>query len=461
MKMGYFRFIVEVILATSVLVQGAPSNDGSGSTSIKNNAQYVGQTALYWGQASAQQQERLRYYCDSDSVDMFLLSFLNEFPNSKSTKHGYDLNLANACTKKEDSSLNCSQVGDDIKYCQSLGKKVFLSLGGEMGNYGFKNDEEAEKFGDTLWDSFGEGSKLDVLERPFGDAKVDGFDFDIENEKQTGYTALAKRLRQLSSGAKKEYKLTAAPQCPFPDKSTSDLIDEFDLDYIFVQFYNNECSLDQHFNFETWASYIQSKNSESKSKIFMGLPASKSSAGSGFVESELILSKIEEIWSNEGIKDLFGGVMFWDASQAFGFSSDVNINNMEGNLIIEVSNSLQGSEDSKTSEGSSGATVTNDEFEDDQNNGTEDHEDHELVDDGDNSSTILSSNGTTSSTSSSSTRSSSSSSSTRASSTRFSTAYPSALPRVNEAESKYSLNGVLSVLVIIGSTLVIICYNSF
>lgn len=58
--------------------------------------------------------------------------------------------------------------------------------------------------------------------RPFHDATVDGFDLDIEAPGQN-FPAFANRLRELMDAEKKasktdkDYYLTAAPQCPYPD----------------------------------------------------------------------------------------------------------------------------------------------------------------------------------------------------------------------------------------------------
>lgn len=48
--------------------------------------------------------------------------------------------------------------------------------------------------------------------RPFGDAVLDGFDFDIEGGGSTGYATLATKLKSLAGS--KEMLITAAPQCP-------------------------------------------------------------------------------------------------------------------------------------------------------------------------------------------------------------------------------------------------------
>ena len=153
------------------------------------------------------------------------------------------------------------------------------------GNYGFSSDSEAVQFAGTLWNKFGGGKDS---ERPFDDAIVDGFDFDIENKDQTGYAALATQLRKYFSTGTKSYYLSAAPQCPYPDESVGDLMSQVDLDFAFIQFYNNYCSLNQQFNWNSWSNYARGKSI----KLYLGLPGSSSSAGSGFVG----LSTVQKSW---------------------------------------------------------------------------------------------------------------------------------------------------------------------
>ena len=110
------------------------------------------QVALYWGQNGAGGQERLAQYCQETDVDIVLLSFLNLFPDP------LNVNFANQCGNTFESGLlHCSQIGADIKTCQSLGKTVLLSLGGGVGDYGFSDAASATKFADTLWNKFGAG----------------------------------------------------------------------------------------------------------------------------------------------------------------------------------------------------------------------------------------------------------------------------------------------------------------
>lgn len=85
----------------------------------------------------------------------------------------------------------------DIKYCQSKGIKILLSMGGATPAYGVATVKEGEDLADELWDTFGGGYKRNATAyRPFGDATVDGFDLDIENGEKLGYTAFVNRMRQ-------------------------------------------------------------------------------------------------------------------------------------------------------------------------------------------------------------------------------------------------------------------------
>ncbi|CAK9436528.1 uncharacterized protein LODBEIA_P10860 [Lodderomyces beijingensis] len=264
--------------------------------------------AAYWGQNAGINQKSLAEYCSSSPTDIILLSFLNNFPN-------LGLNFANQCSNSFGNGvLHCSQIGKDIKTCQSQGKIILLSLGGESGSYGFSSDSQAQEFATTLWNKFGGGTDS---ERPFDDAIVDGFDFDIENKKQTGYAALANKLRKYFASSSKKYYLSAAPQCPYPDESVGELMAQVDLDFAFIQFYNNYCSINKQFNWDTWSQYASGKNI----KLYLGVPGSSSSAGSGYVDSNTLQNTISNIKSDPH----FGGVSVWDISSApQGFMNQIS-----------------------------------------------------------------------------------------------------------------------------------------
>lgn len=301
---------------------------------------------VYWGQASAGSQEDLSYYCESDDVDIVVLSFMTAFPGTNNVP---TLNFASACYETFDNGLlKCTQIGEDIKTCQSNGKKILLSLGGAAGSYGFSSDSEAEDFAGTLWDLFGEGSS-DT--RPFGESVVDGFDFDIENNDPTGYAALATKLREYFSSGSKDYYLSAAPQCVYPDASVGDLLENADIDFAFVQFYNNYCNVDRDFNWDTWTKYAANTSPNKNIKIYLGLPGSTSAAGSGYVDISTVESTLKTIESDSA----FGGVMLWDASQSF-------TNKVDGETYVgaikDALESIGGSSSTSTSTTSTSSKVS-------------------------------------------------------------------------------------------------------
>ncbi|CAI4645423.1 BAQ_1a_G0037510.mRNA.1.CDS.1 [Saccharomyces cerevisiae] len=301
-----------ILLFTQFLLLPTDAFDSSANTNI----------AVYWGQNSAGTQESLATYCESSDADIFLLSFLNQFPT-------LGLNFANACSDTfSDGLLHCTQIAEDIETCQSLGKKVLLSLGGASGSYLFSDDSQAETFAQTLWDTFGEGTG--ASERPFDSAVVDGFDFDIENNNEVGYSALATKLRTLFAEGTKQYYLSAAPQCPYPDASVGDLLENADIDFAFIQFYNNYCSVSGQFNWDTWLTYAQTVSPNKNIKLFLGLPGSASAAGSGYISDTFLLeSTIADIASSSS----FGGIALWDASQAFS-------NELNGEPYVEILKNL-------------------------------------------------------------------------------------------------------------------------
>jgi chitinase len=70
--------------------------------------------------------------------------------------------------------LDCPSVGADIKYCQSQGKLVTLSLGGATFNETIASETQATQFADQIWGLFLGGNSA---VRPFGDAVLDGYLF--------------------------------------------------------------------------------------------------------------------------------------------------------------------------------------------------------------------------------------------------------------------------------------------
>ncbi|OBA27309.1 glycoside hydrolase [Hanseniaspora valbyensis NRRL Y-1626] len=339
------NILCSALLAATIFSQNTKASTFDASAS--NNL------ALYWGQNSAGDQESLATYCEKGDANIIILSFLYEYPST------VGLNFADACSSTfADGVLDCTTIAADILTCQDLGVKILLSLGGSSGSYGFTGDDEATAFATTLWDYFGEGSGTD---RPFGDSIVDGFDFDIENNSDTGYTALVTELRSIfASNGTKDYYISAAPQCPYPDAGVGDLLLNADVDFAFVQFYNNYCNLGTtNFNWDTWKDFAENDSYNKDIKIFLGLPGSSGAASSGYQSN---LSVVEDAVATMSESSSFGGIMLWDASQAYdntvddeSYAADMKsiVDNYESTTTSSSSATSTASTTSKTSSSSS------------------------------------------------------------------------------------------------------------
>ncbi|KAI0762673.1 class III chitinase [Fomes fomentarius] len=282
---------------------------------------------VYWGQNSygavhgddvANYQKTLSFYCQDDVIDVIPIAFINKFAGTGGQPV---LELANICNAKDNATfpgtglVNCAPLATDIKTCQSKGKILTLSLGGGGASVGFQSDSDAQALADTIWSDFLGGSSST---RPFGDAVLDGVDLDIEQGGSNGYAAFVTRLQSHFSGASKKYYITAAPQCVYPDASLGPVLDAVAFDAVYVQFYNNPCGLQAYsnangFNFGIWDVWARgSKNPDVK--VYIGAPASSTAAGGGYQDP----STLATILTNTRKRfPSFGGIMLWDASQAF------------------------------------------------------------------------------------------------------------------------------------------------
>ncbi|KAF9056654.1 glycoside hydrolase superfamily [Panaeolus papilionaceus] len=282
----------------------------------------------YWGQNSygaghsddpSNFQKRLSYYCNDNAIDVFPLAFANVFFGTGGLP---SLNLANTCNPMDNATFsgtalpNCQSLASDIATCQSKGKIVTLSLGGATGAVGFQSDSQANSFAQTIWDLFLGGSSST---RPFGNAVLDGVDLDIEGGGSTYYATFVNKIRSLGAQSSKKFYITAAPQCVYPDAALSGVLNSASFDAIYVQFYNNPCGLQNYgqasnWNFGIWDNWARTISPNKNVKVYIGAPASSSAAGGGYVALNTLSSIAVEMRKSF---PSFGGVMMWDASQAY------------------------------------------------------------------------------------------------------------------------------------------------
>ncbi|KAJ7158922.1 glycoside hydrolase family 18 protein [Mycena filopes] len=281
---------------------------------------------VYWGQNSygqknpndpANWQKTISTYCADTVINAIPIAFVDVFNGIGGLP---DLNLANICSASDDTVFpgtglaNCQFLTAGIQACQAAGKIVTLSLGGASGAAVFTSTAQATTFADIIWNSFLGGSSST---RPFGAAVLDGVDLDIEGGGPTGYAAFVTQLRSHMAGASKTYYITAAPQCPFPDANLGSVINAVAFDALYVQFYNNFCSVASYpsggWNFADWDSWAKTTSPNRNVKIFIGAPASPT-AGANYVDAAT-LGKI--VVATRAQFSSLGGVMLWDASQAY------------------------------------------------------------------------------------------------------------------------------------------------
>ncbi|CAA7258783.1 unnamed protein product [Cyclocybe aegerita] len=297
------------------------------SATAFDNSRYDN-VAVYWGQNSygaangadtANFQKPISFYCNDNAIDVFPVAFLHVFFGPGNAP---SINLANTCNPTDNTTFpgttlsDCSALAAEITACQAKGKILTLSLGGATGAVGFQSDDQASNFAQTIWDMFLGGSSST---RPFGSAVLDGVDLDIEGGGSSHYDVFVNKIRSLASGASKKYYITAAPQCVFPDAALGGVLNSASFDAVYVQFYNNPCGLQNfgqaaNWNFGIWDAWARNTSPNKNVKIYLGAPASRSAAGSGYVPIDSLSAIAVQMRRSF---PSFGGVMLWDVSQAY------------------------------------------------------------------------------------------------------------------------------------------------
>jgi chitinase len=253
---------------------------------------------------------------EAPHYEMIVIGFIIDYFSPENTDRTPRVNFSKHCNSMmaydadHKRLYRCDEIARGVNECQRAGKKVLISLGGAVGNYGFNNEGEARMFAQTTWDLFLGGQSNF---RPFTTATLDGVDLDLENGRTAHYGAYVTRLRELMrTDPSRRYYVTAAPQCPFPDgalgpaagKALGEVPRLFD--YLFVQFYNNFCAAglnpDLYLQaFNRWAGVGP--------KVLVGVPA-RSDAGGGAPTRAAMRGLLDQVRNSPA----FGGVMIWDAS---------------------------------------------------------------------------------------------------------------------------------------------------
>jgi chitinase len=331
--------ITSDITSTAAAVATFSTVASAFTANAKNNV------VTYWGQGP--NQGSLQDVCKNPNVDIVNIGFINVFPDQG--KGGWPgSNFGNACGSETytyngtSTQLysNCPNIGTDIAICQQVyGKKVLLSIGGgHHANYFIESDSSAVNFANFLWGAFGPVKDEWASTggpRPFGDAVVDGFDFDIEsdlpsapvvngktidNYKTNGYAKMISTFKNtlFPQNAAKSYFISGAPQCIVPDEHFASVVASAWFDFLFVQYYNTAaCSARQAVSsgsFTGYNSWASAKSLNTNVKIYVGLPAgtTASNDASYYLRPTEVKGLVSQVYSNSR----FGGIMVWEATYA-------------------------------------------------------------------------------------------------------------------------------------------------
>ncbi|GAA3974989.1 glycoside hydrolase family 18 protein [Streptomyces plumbiresistens] len=183
------------------------------------------------------------------------------------------------------------QFKADVKAKQAAGKKVIVSVGGERGTVSINDSASATNFANSVY----------ALMQTYG---FDGVDIDLENGLNATYMTQA--LRALSAKAGPSMILTMAPQT-IDMQSTSNAYFQTALNVkdiltvVNMQYYNSGSMLgcdgkvysQGSVDFLTALACIQLEGGLAPSQVGLGVPASPSGAGSGYVSPSVVNNALD------------------------------------------------------------------------------------------------------------------------------------------------------------------------
>ncbi|MFJ2827732.1 chitinase [Streptomyces sp. NPDC087263] len=225
------------------------------------------------------------------------------------------------------------QFKADIAAKKAAGKKVIISIGGETGTVSVSDSTSATNFANSVYS----------LMTTYG---FDGVDIDLENGLNATYMTQA--LRSLSTKAGSSLIITMAPQT-IDMQSTSNTYFQTALNIkdiltvVNMQYYNSGSMLgcdgqvysQGTVNFLTALACIQLQGGLAASQVGLGLPASTSGAGSGYVSPTIVNNALDCLTAgtncgtfkpSKTYPDLRGAMTWstnWDATAGNAWSNSV------------------------------------------------------------------------------------------------------------------------------------------
>lgn len=235
-----------------------------------------------------------------------------------------------------------SQFKSDIAAVKGRGQKVIISVGGQNGTVRVEDSNSATNFANSIYS----------LMTKYG---FDGVDIDLENG--VNPTHMASALRLLSAKAGPNLIITMAPETIHMQSPSSSYFQlalniKDILTIVNTQFYNSGTMLGYDGkvysqgteDFLTALATIQLENGLRPDQVGLGLPASPSGAGGGYVSPSVVNAALDCLYngSNAGsykpphtyptIRGAMTWSINWDASNGYNFANTVkpHLNSLGG-----------------------------------------------------------------------------------------------------------------------------------
>jgi chitinase len=302
----------------------------------------------------------------SSNYDLIAVAFANATSTPGAVSFDIDSGLSSAL-----GGYSASDFAGDVSFLHGQGKHVIISVGGQNGTISVGDSASATNFANSVYS----------IMQTYG---FDGVDIDLENGVNPTYMAQA--LQQLSSKAGASLIITLAPQT-IDMQSTGMAYFQLALNIksiltiVNMQYYNsgsmNGCDGQVYSegteNFLTALACIQLQNGLRPDQVGLGLPASGSAAGGGFVSPTVVNNALDCLargtncgsfhppttWPS--IRGAMDWSVNWDASNGYNFANTVapHLATLPGGGTgNDFSVSLSPSSGSVTAGGSTTATVS-------------------------------------------------------------------------------------------------------
>jgi chitinase len=262
------------------------------------------------------------------SYNLIAVAFANATATPGQVSFSLDSSLSSAL-----GGYTQAQFISDIATAHSRGQKVILSVGGQNGTVSVSDATSASNFASSVYS----------IMRQYG---FDGVDIDLENGVNPAYMASA--LQQLRGDVGSGLIITLAPQT-IDTQSTGGAYFQLALNIkailtmINTQYYNsgtmNGCDGNVYAegteNFMTALACIELQGGLSAAQVGLGLPASSSAAGGGYVSPSLVNSALDCLAARANCGSFVPSTAYpairgamtwsinWDASNGYNFANTV------------------------------------------------------------------------------------------------------------------------------------------